>query len=170
MSLGETERTDLEETRAGRLVVLVVHDVHESGDVEEHEAAGEAIGARERTEHGSTDDREPQVAIAQVVLGLLLDQVRYLGLLLAARDGYDAIDEAVALVHSQPPVANEVELLACLQIVHDHKLQEPGGLGARARVVVPDAQVVQRTERTEKTQAYIFQFEQEQKLEQKPIS
>ncbi len=75
MSLRQAEWANFEEARIRRGITLIVHDIDQSSYIEEYKAACEAICASKRTKHGPTNNREPQVAISQVILGFLFDQI-----------------------------------------------------------------------------------------------
>ena len=53
---------------------------------------------------------------------------------------------SVALLHGEPVLADEVELLHRLQVTDDDVFQEPRRRRALARVVVPHANVVQQSQ------------------------
>ena len=52
--------------------------------------------------------------------------------LLEAGRGQHAVDLAVVALHRQPPLAEEVELLARLQVVDEEVLEEPAGVSTLA--------------------------------------
>ena len=77
------------------------------------------------------------MAIAQILFGLFLGQISDLGLLLVASHRQHAINQTVAFLNGQPLLTQEIGAFACLQIVHNDVLEEPGGVGSFARIVVP---------------------------------
>ena len=55
---------------------------------------------------------------------------------------------AISLLHSEPLVGDELELLPCLHVAHHHEVEVPGGGSALPGVVVPDSEVAELTQRT----------------------
>ncbi len=70
------------------------------------------------------------MAVADLVLGLLGQQVRELFLLLVARDGQAAIDHSIVTLNGKPLLAEEVKLLFGLQIDYHGVFEEPGSIAA----------------------------------------
>ena len=87
------------------------------------------------------------VLIGELLLDGLGEQVVELDEVVVARDRQEFVDLLIAAFDGQPAVENEVGALVGLQVDDAHAVQVPGLGGARARVVVPDAQEGERTER-----------------------
>ncbi len=83
------------------------------------------------------------MTVPELLLRLLFDQPQQLRLLHLGGQRQQALDQTVVFLHCQPPLAQEVELLLCLQVVDNDVAEEPGGAVERAGVVVPDAQIAQ---------------------------
>jgi hypothetical protein len=54
--------------------------------------------------------------------------------------------ETIALLDSQPLLTDEVRLVLRLKILQEHIFEKPRGIRTRARVVMPDVQVIETTE------------------------
>ena len=128
----ELDRSDLQALRLDGRRDAVVEDVGEHADEHEREAGGGALEAREGAVRRLGHDAEPEVAVGDLALGVLGGERAHLALLGEAGRGQHAVDLAVVALHRQPPLAEEVELLARLQVVDEEVLEEPAGVSTLA--------------------------------------
>jgi hypothetical protein len=54
--------------------------------------------------------------------------------------------QTIAFLDGQPPLTDEMRLLLGLYILNEHVFEKPGGIRAHARIIMPDAQMIETTE------------------------
>lgn len=88
------------------------------------------------------------MTVGELEFSLFLEQIPEILELHVTGGQEEPLDTSVASFESEPIVTNKIRALVGLQIFHNDELEEPAGLGRVARIVVPDANVVELAERS----------------------
>lgn len=138
----------MQATRVRLSAHTIIENIHEHSQVQENKHARGAFFSRERAINRPREYREPKMTVGELEFGLFLEQIPEILELHVAGGQEEPLDASVASFESEPIVAHKIRALVGLQVFHDDELEEPAGLGRVARVVVPNANVVEFAERS----------------------